>query len=88
MPVLQACACRFVLQDGWLRLQPETECGYHRALRSAPPAVEKDAARYRYLRQAYPGDVETLFWSYSAEELDAAIDAADRSHEPQQEPRK
>lgn len=27
----RGCACRFALKDGWL--VPETECGYHRALR-------------------------------------------------------
>ena len=34
-PNSQGCACRFNLVDGWLRLDPETECGYHRAARSA-----------------------------------------------------
>lgn len=29
------CACRFVLHNGWLLLNPETECGYHRSIRAA-----------------------------------------------------
>lgn len=50
------------------------------AQRSGTSGDAKDAARYRFLRSAYAGDVETWWWAYTSDpvdlsQLDAVIDA-------------
>lgn len=41
----KSCACRFALHEGWLRLLPESECGYHRVIReSGSDSSEADAS--------------------------------------------